>query len=139
MARTVQEVMTPGPVTMAAGFRLNDAAKRMKDRNIGDVIVLDGAVVCGVVTDRDIVVRAVAEGLDPKSTTLGDICSRELVTVAPHDSVKDAVKLMREHALRRLVVLDGYNPVGIVSIGDLAIERDAGSALAEISSAAPNT
>jgi CBS domain-containing protein len=124
---------------MSAGFRLDDAAKRMKDRNIGDVIVLDGAVVCGVVTDRDIVVRAVAEGRDPKSTTLGEICSRELVTVGPDDSVKDAVKLMREHALRRIPVLDGYNPVGIISIGDLAIERDAGSALADISSAAPNT
>jgi CBS domain-containing protein len=124
---------------MAAGFRLDDAARRMKDRNIGDVIVLDGAVVCGVVTDRDIVVRAVAEGLDPKSTTLGEICSRELVTVHPDDSVKDAVQLMRAHALRRLPVLDGFNPVGIVSIGDLAIERDAGSALADISSAAPNT
>jgi CBS domain-containing protein len=75
--------MTPVPVTMAASSRLDDAAKRMKDRNIGDVVVLDGAVVCGVVTDRDIVVRALAEDPDPKSTTLGDICSRDLVTVRP--------------------------------------------------------
>lgn len=139
MAQTIRELMTPDPVTMAAGFRLDEAARRMRDRNIGDVIVMDGATMCGVVTDRDIVVRALAEGRDPKSTTLRDICSRELVTVGPDDSVDAAVQLMGDHALRRLPVLDGYNPVGIVSIGDLAIERDAGAVLADISSAVPNT
>jgi CBS domain-containing protein len=130
--------MTPDPVTMAGGFRLDDAARRMRDRNIGDVIVLDGAQVCGLVTDRDIVVRAVAEGRDPTSTTLNDICSRDLVTVRPEDTVDAAVRLMREHALRRLPVIDGSTPVGIVSIGDIVVERDPESALADISSAPPN-
>jgi CBS domain-containing protein len=138
MAQTVREVMTPDPVTMAAGFRLDDAARRMKDHNIGDVIVLDGADVCGVVTDRDIVVRAVAEGMDPTSTKLGEICSRDLITIRPDAPLDAAVQLMRAHSLRRIPVLDGNMPVGIVSLGDLAVERDPDSALADISSAAPN-
>jgi CBS domain-containing protein len=138
MADTVREVMTPDPVTMAGGFRLDDAARRMRDHHIGNVIVLDGVEVCGVLTDRDIVVRAVAEGRDPTATTLSDICSRDIVTVRADDSIDAAVQLMREHALRRLPVVDANRPVGIVSIGDLAVERDPHSALAEISTAPPN-
>jgi CBS domain-containing protein len=139
MATTVRELMTPTPIAMAAGFPLDDAARRMRDHDVGDVIVLDGARVCGVVTDRDIVVRAVAEGRDPKATRLGDICSRDVVAVHPDESPEAAARLMREHAVRRLPVLDGDTAIGIVSIGDLAIERDAGSVLGDISSAAPNT
>jgi len=139
MAQTIREVMTPDPVMMAAGFPIADAARRMKDRNIGDVLVLDGTAVCGVVTDRDIVVRAVAEDRDPKTTTLSDICSRDLVTVSPDDSAEAALELMRSHALRRLPVVDRGTPVGIVSIGDVATVREAGSALSDISNATPNS
>ena len=139
MAQLVREIMTPDPVSMAAGFTLEDAAQRMRDRHIGDVIVIDGAKVCGLVTDRDIVVRAVAEGRDPKATKLGEICSRDLVTVGPDEPVEAAVGLMRAHALRRLPVVEGDRPIGILSVGDLAIEQQPRSALADISSAAPNT
>jgi CBS domain-containing protein len=110
----------------------------MKERDIGDVIVLDNGTVCGVVTDRDIVVRAVAENRDPATTKLGDICSRDLATLTPADSVEDAIELMRERAIRRVPIIDNGAPVGIVSIGDLAVDRDPQSALADISSAAPN-
>ncbi len=138
MAQTVREVMTAEPVSMAAGFRLDDAARRMRDHNIGDVIVIDGTRVCGLVTDRDIVVRAVAEGRDPKLTKLSDICSTELVVVQPEDPLERAEQLMRDHALRRLPVVEGGRPVGIVSLGDLAVERDPTSPLAGISAAPPN-
>jgi CBS domain-containing protein len=84
-------------------------------------------------------VRTVAERQDPATTTLADICSHSLVTVTPTDSVEEAVRLMRTHAIRRLPVVEGGQAVGVVSLGDLAVERDPGSALGEISGAPPNT
>jgi len=139
MAQSILEVMTPDPVSLPADAPVVEAARRMKRADIGDVVVLDGDRVCGLITDRDIVVRALAEGRDPAATALGEICSRTVVALGPRDSVEDAVRLMREHAVRRLPVMDGARAIGIVSIGDLAIERDEASALADISAAAPNT
>jgi CBS domain-containing protein len=105
---------------------------------VGDVLVMRGGSICGIVTDRDIVVRTVAEGRDPNRAMLGEICSRFLVQVAPDDPIERAVELMRARAVRRLpVVLDG-TPVGIVSLGDLAAARDPESVLAEISGAPGN-
>jgi len=92
----------------------------------------------GLVTDRDLVVRALAEGRDSATTKLGDICSKDLVVLSPGDSVDDAVRVMRERAVRRIPVVEEGRAVGIISIGDLAIERDADSALADISVAPPN-
>ena len=136
--RTIREVMTPDPITMPASASLFDAAQKMRAAGIGDVVVLEGEEVCGIVTDRDIVVRGIAEGLDPRTNTLDDICSRILTTVSPDDSIDTAVSLMREKAIRRLPVVKRGRPVGIVSIGDLAIERDSHSALADVSAAPPN-
>jgi CBS domain-containing protein len=93
---------------------------------------------CGVVTDRDIVVRAIAEGKDPDSAKLEEICSHDIVTVGPDDPVDRAVQLMRQRAIRRLPVVDGEKPIGMVSIGDLAIELDENSGLADISAAEAN-
>ena len=135
---TVQDVMTPDPVAMQSSESVLDAAQRMKERDIGDVIVLDGERVCGLVTDRDIVVRVLAESRDPSGTQLAEVCSRDLVTVAPDDDLTAAGDLMRERAVRRIPVVEGDRVVGIVSIGDLAIERDPESALANISAAPPN-
>jgi CBS domain-containing protein len=139
MAKTVQEVMTPDPTVLDEGTSLTEAARTMRDGEVGDVLVSKGGALCGIVTDRDIVVRGLAaEGGDPRSMHLGDVCSHELTTVSPSDTVDEAVRLMRERSLRRLPVLDGGQPVGIVSIGDLAIERDPNSALADISAAPSN-
>lgn len=138
MAQKVRDVMTQNPVTLPRTAAVTDAAKRMRDEDIGDVIVMNDGDMCGLVTDRDIVVRAVAEGADPQFTKLGEICSAEVVTVGPDDSIDDAVRIMRERAVRRVPVVEGNRPIGIVSIGDLAIERDEGSALAEISAAESN-
>jgi CBS domain-containing protein len=138
MTQTVREVMTADPVQLDSSAPLVEAARRMRDADIGDVIVMDGASMCGVVTDRDIVVRAIAEGKDPQSATLSEICSHDVVTVSADDSVERAIQLMRERAIRRLPVVEGGSPIGVVSIGDLAVERDEDSGLAEISAASPN-
>lgn len=139
MPERIAEVMTPDPVAMTEEATLHSAAVAMRDRDIGDVVVTkaDGSV-CGIVTDRDIVVRAVAEGLDPFSATLEELCRDDLVTIGPDDAIVAAVKAMGERAIRRLPVVDDGTLVGIVSIGDLAVERDPESALGEISAAPPN-
>jgi CBS domain-containing protein len=139
MPERIAEVMTPDPVAMTGDATLHAAAIAMRDRDIGDVVVTkpDGDV-CGIITDRDIVVRAIAEGVDPFSATLEDVCSEDLVTVRPDDAIATAVRTMEEHAIRRLPVMDNGTLVGIVSIGDLAVERDPDSALGEISAAPPN-
>lgn len=138
MAQRVAEVMTKKPVALQAGTTLVEAARAMRDHDVGDILVLDDITIRGIVTDRDIVVRAVAEGRDPESTVLAQISSNDPVSLTEDDSVDRAVELMRQHAVRRLpVVVDGQ-PVGIVSLGDLAVDRDPSSALGDISAADPN-
>jgi CBS domain-containing protein len=111
----------------------------MLAQDIGDIVVSDGTDVTGLVTDRDIVVRAVADKRDPETTTIGEIVTRDLVTVRPDDTVQSAALLMRDHAVRRVVVTDeGQGLVGIVSIGDLAEEIDPESVLGGISKAEPS-
>ncbi len=83
-------------------------------------------------------IRAIAEGRSPTETTVGDIASREIATVGPNDDVAEVVRTMRSQAVRRIPVVEDGRPVGAVSIGDLAIERDSDSALADISAAPPN-
>lgn len=139
MAQSIRDVMTSDPLTVSASSTVTEAARKMKEADVGPVIVLndDGAIL-GIVTDRDIAIRAVAEGKQPDSTPVGDICSAELATLGPDDAVDDAIRLMREKAIRRIPVVEGNRPVGIVSLGDLAIQRDPDSALADISAAPPN-
>jgi len=139
MAQQIRELMTPNPVALPGTASVHEAARAMRDAEIGDVIVIENHQVCGIVTDRDIVVRTVAETQDPDTTTLADICSHSLLTVTPTDSVEAAVRLMSTHAIRRLPVVEGGEAVGIVSLGDLAVERDPRSALGKISGAPPNT
>ena len=139
MADKVRDVMTRDPITLASTETVAAAAKQMRDAEVGVVVVTDHDAVAGLVTDRDIVVRTIAEDMDPFTTTLAACCTtRDVVTVAPDDAVDHAVRLMREHAVRRLLVVEGGKPVAIVSIGDFAIEQDEGSALAEISAAESN-
>jgi CBS domain-containing protein len=139
MAQHIRELMTPNPVSLPGTASVHEAARIMRDADIGDVVVIENQQVCGIVTDRDIVVRAIAEAQDPSTTTLADICSHALLTVMPTDSVEQAVRLMRSHAVRRLPVVEGGKAVGIVSLGDLAVERDPGSVLGEISATPSNT
>jgi CBS domain-containing protein len=138
MAQHIRELMTPNPVVLPGTASVHEAACAMRDAEIGDVIVLEHNQICGIVTDRDIVVRLVAEAQDPATTTLADLCSHALVTVRPTDPIEEAVRLMRSHAIRRVPVVEGGQAVGIVSLGDLAVEREPHSALGEISAAPPD-
>jgi CBS domain-containing protein len=136
---SIAAVMTKQPMVLESDSPVMDAARVMRDSDIGDVIVIEGGSVCGIVTDRDIVVRGIASGKDPATTRLGEICSKDVTTMSSDTPVEEAVRLMRDRAIRRLPVVDGDRPVGVVSLGDLAVERDPSSALADISEAPPNT
>jgi len=138
MAQKIKDIMTGSPITLTADQPVSDAATAMKEHGIGDVIVMTDGKMCGVVTDRDIVVRVIAQGREPQSTKLREVCSRDVQSVRPDDDVDRAIQIVRERAVRRVPVVDDGKPVGILSIGDLAIERDQKSALADVSAAAPN-
>jgi CBS domain-containing protein len=138
MAQKISEVMTRNPVTMPATASTFEAARAMRDSNIGTVVMVDNGKVYGIVTDRDIVVRAIAQGHDPAITKLRDIGSHDLTMLSPTDTVEHAVQIMREKAIRRLPVVENGKAVGIVSLGDLAVERDPDSALGNISAAPAN-
>ncbi|MEU1752171.1 CBS domain-containing protein [Micromonospora matsumotoense] len=135
----VSDVMTKQVVYLSAETTLDEAARVMKEADIGDVVVTDGSTLAGLLTDRDIVVRAVAECSDPASTSIGSIITREVVMIEQHATAGEAVALMRERNIRRILVCDNERKlVGIVSLGDLAMQLDPSSALADISEAAPN-
>lgn len=138
MAQQIRDIMTDSPVTLGSDTTVAQAAEQMRRNGTGDVLVVDGSTLRGIVTDRDIVVRVLAEQRDPARTTLGEICSGELATVRPDDDVARAIEIVRDRAVRRIPVVDNGRPVGIVSIGDLALERDPDSALADVSAAPTN-
>jgi CBS domain-containing protein len=139
MAQAIKDVMTPDPVCVDPHDSAADAAKRMRDVDSGAILVAEGGHLKGLLTDRDIVVRAIAEGRDPAQVEVQEICSSDIQALTPDDDVDRAVRLMRERHVRRIpVVEDGDHPVGIVSIGDLALARDETSALADISGAPAN-
>jgi CBS domain-containing protein len=134
----IRTVMTPDPVVCAPSTELHEVARIMRDRHIGDVLVGDEAGPWGIVTDRDIVVRALANQSDVRGTTVGDVCTSELCSVDVDASVDELISLMEEHTLRRVPVLSDGQAVGIVSIGDLAERLDPSSLLGEISAAPPD-
>ena len=139
MTRKMRDIMSPAPVCMAPGESVSAAAQAMRQHGIGTVLVLADGRLSGLVTDRDITVRVLAENRDPRTTRIGDICSGDLVVLGPDDDVEQATRLVRERAVRRIPVLADGRPVGIVSIGDLALEEDPTSALSGVSSAPPNS
>jgi CBS domain-containing protein len=138
MAQKVEEIMTTNPRTVKVDDTVQDAAAVMRDNDIGDAIVVEDGQVTGIVTDRDIAVRAVAEGRDASSTEIREICTTGIEAIEPNASVDDALRTMREHDIRRLPVVKNGRPVGIISLGDLAVEREPDSTLADISAAAPD-
>ena len=123
MARaSVADVMTRQVVYLPEATMLDEAAQVMRDRGIGDVVVTRGPTMIGVVTDRDIVVRAIAEDLPPKTTPLSAVTSHELIMVEQSATVDEAVQAMRERAVRRLLVCDADRKVvGILSLSDVAL------------------
>jgi CBS domain-containing protein len=122
MAKLVADVMTRRVVYLPEDTMIDEAAQAMRDQGIGDVVVTHGPTMTGLVTDRDIVVRAIAENLPPKTTTLGSITSHELLMIEQSATVDEAVQAMRERGVRRLVVCDADRKVvGIISLSDIAI------------------
>lgn len=130
--------MTKDPVNLTHDSTVFEAAQQMQTNDIGNVLVTKDGELLGILTDRDIVVRVVAEGGDPKQVAVGECCSTELEVLAPDDPLDVAIKLMRDRGIRRIPVVEGDNPVGILSLGDLALEKDPGSVLAGISQKPPN-
>lgn len=138
MPQSIREIMTTDPVSVPESMNIIQVAEIMRDRDIGDVIVSDGGGVVGIVTDRDLVVRGLASGNGVDMLSAGDLASRDIQTVRPDDPAARAVEVMRDRAIRRLPVVDNGELVGVVSLGDLAMERDPDSALGDISEAPPN-
>jgi len=138
MVQTVRDVMTSDVVGCDVFASIREAAQLMRDYGVGDVLVRDGQRLYGIVTDRDLVVRCLAEGVDA-GATVREVCSENVTSVAAGLPVDEAAQLMRDKAIRRLPVVHYGKPVGIVTLGDLAVERDPTSVLADISAAPPNS
>ncbi|WP_018221859.1 CBS domain-containing protein [Salinispora pacifica] len=134
----VSDVMTKQVIYLPLETTLDEAARVMKEADIGDVVATDGATLAGVLTDRDIVVRAVAQRSDPARTTIGSIITREVVMIEQNCTAGEAAALMRERGVRRVLVCDNERKlVGIVSLGDLALRLDPQSALGQLTGQAP--
>jgi CBS domain-containing protein len=135
----VRDVMTSQVVYLPGDTTLDQAAQAMRERDIGDVVVTEGPTLAGMVTDRDIVLRSVAEGQDPTRTALATVATRDLIMIEQDASTAEAADVMRERAVRRLLVCDSDRQlVGIVSLGDLAMAAEPSSTLSDISEAEPN-
>jgi CBS domain-containing protein len=133
---TVADVMTPGVESTSSTAPLRDAARAMREGDFGSMPVVDDGQLTGIVTDRDIVVRAVAEGLDPAAARVGDVASRDPVTVEPGEDLDDAIDLMARHRIRRLPVVEDGRLVGVVSQADVALgakEAQTGAVVEQIS------
>ncbi len=136
MGKIIRDVMTPSPQTVQAGSPATEAAKLMKEAHAGMIPVVENGRLLGAVTDRDIVLRVVAEGKDPMSTTAGDIASIDLITVTPDQDLDEAMKLMARHQIRRLPVVEDGRLIGVVAQADVARagdERQVGETVDQIS------
>lgn len=123
MATSVRELMTSNPTTIETGGTATEAARKMRDEDAGIIPIVDGDRLVGTITDRDIAIRVVAEGKDPESTTVGEIASRDLVTIDPQQDLDEALRLMAQHQVRRLpVVEEDGRLVGILAQADIARE-----------------
>jgi CBS domain-containing protein len=122
VGKSVKDAMTPHVTTAPPSLSLTEAAVLMKREDVGSVPVVDGERLIGMLTDRDIVVRGIADGSDPHAIKAGDIASRDVVTVRPEDDLDDALRLMAQHQVRRLPVVDDGQLVGVVAQADVAHE-----------------
>jgi CBS domain-containing protein len=134
----IHDIMTRDVEVIRPDASVQEAAKKMDELNVGPLPVCDGDRLVGVLTDRDIVVRGAAAGMNPTTTPVRDVMTREVVTCTEHADVDDAARIMEVNQIRRLMILnDDQKLVGIVSLGDLAVqtgdEELAGETLQQIS------
>jgi len=139
MANTAKDVMSQGAECIGENETLTEAAKKMADLDIGALPICgEDDRLKGMLTDRDIVIKGVAQGKDPDDIKAGEFAEGKPVTIGADDSIGDAISTMKEHKVRRLPVIDGHDLVGIISQGDLAQaaeEDDVGNLVEAISSA----
>ena len=136
MGMSIRDVMTSEVKACEPTATVAEAAKVMAQEDVGPVPIVEDGRLTGIVTDRDIVVKAVAEGKDMNATTVREIASRDLITVSPDDDLNDALNLMAENQVRRLPVVDGDRLVGIVAQADVARtgrDKKTGAVVEEIS------
>ena len=136
MAKSVRDVMTPGVRTVSPAQSLADAAEVMKGEDVGSVPVVQEGRLAGIVTDRDIVIRAVADRRDPQTVKVEEVASRDLVTVEPEQDLDEALALMARHQVRRLPVVEEGRLVGMLAQADVALEakeKKVGETVEEIS------
>ena len=123
--KTARDIMTTPAETLAPTATLTEAAQQLRDLNVGSLPILDGDHLLGVVTDRDIVVRGIAEGLDPSSSTVAEVATGAVVTVDVDDDAAEVARIMGERQVRRVPVLDGGKLVGVIAQADVARDLDA--------------
>ena len=121
MAKSVRDAMTENPRAIGASASVVEAARLMRDEHIGSLPITDDEELVGMITDRDITTRVVAEAADPKMTSVGDVVSRDLISVEPDEDLEEAVQLMASHQVRRLPVVENGRLVGIVAQADVAL------------------
>jgi CBS domain-containing protein len=121
MAKSVRDAMTEDPRSIGASASVVEAARVMREEHIGSLPVTDDDQLVGMVTDRDITTRVVAESADPKMTSVGDVYSRDLISVEPDKDLAEALRLMARHQVRRLPVVENGRLVGIVAQADIAL------------------
>jgi CBS domain-containing protein len=121
VGQSIRDIMTTNPRTIEPSTPIFEAARIMRDENVGSLPITDGKQLWGTITDRDITIRAIAEGRDPQGTRVQEIASRDLVTVDPQQNLDEALRLMAQHQVRRLpVVEEDGKLIGIVAQADVA-------------------
>ena len=121
MAKSVRDAMTENPRSIGQSASVVEAARLMRDADIGSVPVTDGDQLVGMITDRDITTRVVAEAADLGTTSVGDVCSRDVTSVEADKGHEEAVELMARHQVRRLPVVENGGLIGLVSQADIAL------------------
>ena len=124
MAKSVRDAMTEDPRSIGASASVVEAARLMREEHIGSLPITDGDTLVGMITDRDITTRVVAEAADPATTSVGDVYSQDLVSVEPDKDLEEALGLMARHQVRRLPVLEDGRLVGIVAQADIALKEN---------------
>jgi CBS domain-containing protein len=124
MAKSVRDAMTGDPRSIGATASVVEAARLMREAHIGSLPITDGDKLVGMITDRDITTRVVAEAADPNVTSVGDVYSQDLISVEPDKDLLEAVQLMARHQLRRLPVVENDRLVGIVAQADIALAEN---------------
>ena len=136
MAKSVRDAMTEDPRWISASASVVDAARLMREEHIGSLPITENELLVGMITDRDITTRVVAEAVDPKLTSVADVYSRDLISVQPDEDLEEALLLMARHQVRRLPVVADGKLVGIVAQADIALtenEKKTGKLLEAIS------